>query len=138
MKNKKMPGLIASASLMLGFALWTAMVSFVDLKPIGPNSSTVGLATLNGFFYRLFGSNMTIYTVTDWLGLVPVAFCLGFAIFGLVLLIKRRSILKVDRDILLLGGFYIIVILLYLFFEYSVINYRPVLINGVLEASYPS
>ena len=30
------------------------------------------------------------------------------------------------------------VLLQYLFFEYFVVNYRPVLINGYLEASYPS
>jgi undecaprenyl-diphosphatase len=37
-----------------------------------------------------------------------------------------------------LGAFYIAVIVAYIFFEMVVINYRPVLINGYLEASYPS
>ena len=81
---------------------------------------------------------MTLYTVTDWLGLVPIAVCLCFGCFGLCQLIKRRSLLKVDRDILLLGGYYILVIFCYLFFEMVPINYRPILIDGFLEASYPS
>lgn len=76
--------------------------------------------------------------VTDWLGLVPLFVCMGFGILGLVQWIKRKSIRKVDYDILILGGFYIITIAAYLLFESVVINYRPVLIGGILEASYPS
>ena len=69
---------------------------------------------------------------------MPVAFCLGFAVLGLCQWIKRKNILKVDYSILILGGFYIIVMAAYILFEYVVINYRPILINGYLEASYPS
>ena len=81
---------------------------------------------------------MTLYTVTDWLGLVPIAVCMGFGCLGLYQLIKRKSLFKVDADILLLGGYYILVIFGYLFFEMAPINYRPILIDGFLEASYPS
>ena len=52
--------------------------------------------------------------------------------------IRRKSITKVDMDILLLGGYYILVILGYLIFEMIPINYRPILIDGAMEASYPS
>lgn len=38
----------------------------------------------------------------------------------------------------MLGGFYINVFVAYVFFEFNVINRRPILIDGVLEASYPS
>ena len=81
---------------------------------------------------------MTLYTVTDWLSLLPFACMLGFAILGLVQWIRRKSLLRVDHDVLLLGGFYLAVAAVYLFFETVVINCRPILIEGVLEASYPS
>lgn len=136
MKNHK--SFCLSASFLLSFVVWTIAVCFVDVKPIGPNDSSVGCATLNGFFHNLTGTNMTLYTITDWLGLVPVAVCLGFAILGLFQLIKRKSLLKVDSSILVLGGFYVVTIIAYLLFEEFVINYRPVLINGFLEPSYPS
>lgn len=91
-----------------------------------------------GFVHTLTGVHFSLYNITDWLGLVPLFVCMGFGILGLVQWIKRKSICKVDHDILILGGFYIITIAAYLLFESVVINYRPVLINGYLEASYPS
>ncbi len=127
-----------SSGLLISFILWTVAVRLIDVQAIGPRNSRVGFAVLNRSFHELTGVNFTLYTITDWLGLVPVAVCLGFAILGLVQWIGRRSIRKVDISILLLGGFYILVIAAYLLFEEIVINYRPVLINGYLEASYPS
>ena len=124
--------------LLGAFVLWTAAVRLIDVQPIGPQGSSVGFATWNRFVHNLTGVHMPLYTLTDWLGLVPFVFVLGFAVLGLVQLIKRKNILKVDRSILALGGFYVAVMAAYVFFEIFVINYRPVLIEGTLEASYPS
>lgn len=136
---KKQNKILYTAIIFLSlFIVWTVLLKFVDLKPIGPYNSTVGLATINGYFHSLTSVNMTLYTITDWLGLVPIFICLIFGVIGLLEWINRKSFLKVDFEILTLGGFYILVIMLFLLFEKVVINYRPVLINGVLEASYPS
>ena len=124
--------------LLAAFVLWTIAIQWIDVQPIGPRGSVVGFATLNGFVHNLTGTHMTLYVITDWLGLVPVAFGFGFAALGLAQWIKRKSILKVDGSILILGGFYIVTLAAYLFFESYVVNYRPVLIEGYLEASYPS
>jgi len=124
--------------LLAAFALWTVFVRFVDVQAIGPKESCVGFATLNGYVHNLTGVNMSLYTITDWLGLVPIGVALGFAILGLVQFIKRKSLWKVDHSILALGVFYIVVMAAYVFFEMVVINYRPTLIDGYFEASYPS
>lgn len=97
-----------------------------------------GFAAVNGAFHNLTGVHWTLYTITDWLGLVPIGTALGFAVLGLVQLIQRKALRKVDRSILALGGFYLAVMAFYVLFEKAVVNYRPVLIEGVLEASYPS
>ena len=135
MKKKKLRLAIA---LLASFALWTALVRLADVQAIGPEGSVVGFATLNGSVHKLTGVNWILYTVTDWLGLVPIAVALGFAVLGLAQLISRKSLCRVDRSILALGVFYFVVMVAYLFFEAVVINYRPVLIDGQLEASYPS
>ena len=108
------------------------------MQNVGPNGTAVGFAAFNVWFHRMTGAHMLIYAITDWLGLVPIIICICFGVLGLVQLIRRRSLLKVDSDILLLGAYYMVVILGYLLFEMVPINYRPILIGGKLEASYPS
>ena len=130
--------LCCAISLLVMFAVWTLLVRFVDVRPIGPQNSSVGFSTLNGFVHDLTGSQMSFYILTDWLGLVPIATAFGFAVLGLAQWIQRKSLWRVDRGVLALGVFYLVVIAIYVFFEIAVVNYRPVLIEGSLEASYPS
>ena len=138
MKKENQRSLCAAIGMLSAFLLWTAAIRFVDVQAIGPHESSVGFATINRFVHNLTGVHMSLYTLTDWLGLVPIASVLGFALLGLAQWIKRKYLLKVDYDILVLGGFYIVVMAAYVLFEMLVINYRPVLIGGILEASYPS
>jgi undecaprenyl-diphosphatase len=109
-----------------------------DVKNVGVNGTAIGFSTINTWFHGITGVNMTLYNVTDWLGLLPLFVCFGFGFVGLFQLIKRKSLFKVDIDILFLGIYYVIVIFSYLIFETIPINYRPILINGFLECSYPS
>ena len=128
----------ASVLFFVTFIVWTLIVCFVDVKEIGPEHTSVGLASLNDWFHKTVGVNMLLYSLTDWLSIIPIGVAFCFAVVGFVQLCKRKSLLKVDKSILFLGAFYIATITLYLFFEFVVINYRPILINGYLEASYPS
>lgn len=137
MKKNTKP-LIFGVCALAAFVIWTLAVRSLDVRAIGPMGSPVGFSTVNGFFHDLTGVCMPLYAVTDWLGLVPVAFIIGFAVLGLAQWIKRKRISRVDPGILALGGFYIATMAVYIFFEQVVINYRPVLISGILEASYPS
>ena len=138
MNNKARKLLWMALGFLMAFVLWTLVLGAVDVQPIGPNGTQVGFATINGYVHRMTGVNMAIYTVTDWLGLVPVAIGFGFAVLGLVQWICRKRVRKVDFDLWVLGGFYLLMLAVYLLFESVVINYRPVLIHGFLEVSYPS
>ena len=137
MKHRKL--LTAGIGLLLTVIL-IALVRLVDAAPIGAQGTSIGLSHLNQFVFDLFGVNMLWYNITDWLGVAAVLTGFVFAVTGLVQLIKRRSLLKVDREILSLGGLYIVVIGLYLFFENVIINYRPIIMpdNTSPEASFPS
>lgn len=124
--------------VLAAFVCWTAAVLLVDVQAIGPQGSAVGFAAVNCFFHDLTGVHMTLYLLTDWLSLIPLCTAAGFSILGLAQWIRRKSILRVDAGLLLLGGFYLTVIAIYGIFEQFAFNYRPVLIDGILEASYPS
>ncbi len=138
LKEKAKKYLITGIVLIGLFILWTILIQTVDVKSVGVNGTDIGFADFNCWFHSLTGVNMTLYNITDWLGLVPVFICMLFGGFGFIQLVKRKSLLKVDRDIIVLGFYYVIVIFGYLIFEMIPVNYRPILINGFMEASYPS
>ena len=138
MKKNGKRQLILGMVLLVIFAIWTWLIQCVDVQTAGQGSTEIGFAKFNGWFHSVTGVHMAIYTITDWLGLVPIFVCIAFGGIGLYQIIKRKSLLKVDRDIIFLGVYYVVVILGYLIFEMIPINYRPILIEGILEASYPS
>lgn len=129
---------LVTAVLFVLFAVFTAVVSLVDVRPIGPQGTSVGLSSLNGLVRDSIGANTAWYRVTNLLGIVAIVLALGFAASGGVQLIKRKSLIKVDCQILLLGIFYVIVAAFYVFFEIVIVNYRPVILDTDVEASYPS
>ena len=138
MKNKN--NLFVSGISGLLVMILIVLVRFVDVRPIGPEGTSIGLSRLNGFFFRISGVNILWYHITDWLGVAAILVAFLFAMAGFVQLIKRRSILKVDHEILALGGLYIVVIGLYVLFEIVIVNYRPIIMpDGTHpEASFPS
>ena len=138
MKKEKQRSFYIAICILAAFLLWTVAIQVFDMQEIGPLESSVGFATVNRFVHSLTGVHLSLYTITDWLGLVPLIVVMGFGALGLTQWIKRKHFLKVDYSLLVLGGFYIVVVTVFVLFEIFVVNYRPVLINGYLEASYPS
>ena len=130
--------MLYSPSVLFISIIYTILVKNIDVSPIGPNSSSVGFSSINAFFQNLIGSHMTIYKLTEILGIIPLLIAISYALVGAFELFKRKSFIKVDYEIYALGILYIIVLGLYIFFEKCIINYRPILIDGILEASYPS
>ncbi len=141
MKNTEKNGrtlLTAGIVLLALFAAWTAVILTVDVRPVGAAGTRIGLAALNTRFHERIGVHERFYTLTDWLGLVPILVCMIFFVIGLAQLIGRRRFFLVDCDLWILGVYYLLVIAAYLIFERLPINYRPILIEGRLETSYPS
>lgn len=138
MKRNGKRNLLLGIMCMVAFVIWTALLQIIDVQAVGQGGTEIGFAMFNSWFHNLTGVHMQIYVITDWMGLVPVFVCMIFGGIGFVQLVRRKSIFKVDYDILILGIYYIVVIACYLIFEIFPINYRPILIEGIMEASYPS
>ena len=122
------------------FLLLILLVKVVDVAAVGPEGTKVGLSKLNVAIHALFGEHLGWYKVTNVLGYLAILIALCFAAIGGLQLVYRRSVLKVDKEILLLGALYVVTILFYILFEKVIVNYRPMLMPGGEgpEASFPS
>ena len=130
--------LIRAVGLLALFCLFTLAVALVDVRAIGPNGGEVGFSAVNGAFASLVGVHMSWYEFTELLGLLPLLAVACFGLTGLIQLVKRKSLKKVDREILCLAGLCVVLAVLYVGFEVLALNFRPVLLDGVAEPSYPS
>ncbi len=125
--------------LLILFCIYTLAVKFIGREPIGPEGSKVGFAGINKWFQNLIGYNEAWYQISKFFGVLVILTALMFGLLGFIELIRRKNIWTVDMNYYSLGFFYVVVVIVYVFFELVAVNYRPVLEeNGALEASYPS
>ena len=122
------------------FVTLVVMLKTYDVAAIGPQGTEIGFAALNGSVRDALGLNMFWYDLTGLFGMLALSVCAVFGLMGLVQMLRRRSLLKIDHQILALGAFYVVVVGCYVLFELVIINYRPVILPGdaLVEASFPS
>lgn len=137
-KKKMQKNFMITGVLFCAFVLYTIAVKLVDVQAIGPENSSVGFATINKAVFTALGQHSFWYQVTEITGILSLLVAGAFGLLGVAQLITRKSVAKVDTDIIILGGFYVLVMVFYALFEVLVINYRPVILDEGLEASFPS
>lgn len=123
--------------------LWAVllfMVKTFDVKAIGPNGTSIGFSKINKAVFQSLGQNDIWYKVTEVMGIAALGLAAFVGLIGLIQLIQRKSLFKVDASIYATGGLYAIVIGLYVLFDKVAINYRPIIEEGCTEpeASFPS
>ena len=138
--KKKYRKFVDAAVLLAAALLFTLLVKVVDVQAIGPQETSVGFAKIHKAFADAVGTNMLLYKLTQLLGYAALAVVAFFGFGGMMQLVKRRSLLKVDRELLGAGVLYVVVLALYVAFEKIIVNYRPVIMPGETapEASFPS
>lgn len=136
--SKKKKSLLIAIILVITAVVYTILVKYVDVATIGPKRTSVGFSTLNQWGRQIFVKNDFWYKVTKYLGVIPFLMVAFYGLQGLMQLIKYKSVRKVDKKLIYLGGLYVALGCTYVFFEKVIINYRPVLLDGELEASFPS
>lgn len=136
---------IITAILFVITIAYIFMVKTIDVKSIGPVNpetgvaSEVGFATMNDAVRNAVGESHTWYKITKYSGYLSLLLAAGYGLYGVVELFKKKSIFKVNKRIITLGAFYVVVLAIYVLFELWIVNYRPVLEeSGELEASFPS
>lgn len=134
---KRIIGAVISGTL---FTALIVLLGRYDVAAIGPQGTEIGFSHVNQFVHNLTGVHMFWYELTDYIGYTAILVCALFALAGFIQMVKRRSLMKVDREIWALGGLFVAVIGCYVFFEKYIINYRPIIMPGETapEASFPS
>lgn len=126
---------IILALVSVGFVF---LVLFTDVQMNGDTCTNVGLAGLNFAFRDFIGYHDLFYEITNVLGYSWFVVAFAFACVGLFQLISRKGILRIDKHILATAGLYVVAAVIYAIFEVVVVNYRPLLIEGELDPSFPS
>ncbi len=138
MKKRAAVNFLWAGILCFLFLLLTVLLKFVDVQPIGPLGSSIGLATINGGIFESVGINPIWDKISDVFMILSLACAGAFGCLGVWQWISRKSLKKVDLDLFFLAGFYVSLGVVYVLFEEIVLNYRPILEDGELVASYPS
>ena len=131
LKNKL---IFASSTVILLVTLIIALL-YIDVGYVNGN---VGLFVINNFFatYKI-NSSWDIFTTV----ILDITFVFIFTLVGIGIFqaIKRRSILKIDRNVVVTEILVVLMLLFSLFFSNVIfINNSPVLQNGVEVSSFPS
>lgn len=118
------------------FALFLILFGLLSFDKGKVGISEVGLSKLNNIVKYNYNEGWQIFAdIFLYLGIALAAI---LAIVGFVQLIKRKSLFKVDRYIVICGIFLILAIFLWVMFDKVIIvNYRPIY-HYDLEPSFPS
>ena len=133
--------LIQFVAVTLIAVVFTVLVKIVDVGFVSSTGSLVGFSSVNIPFSQKFGFNPIFYKVSEVLGYLIFLVIAVFAFIGCYQLIKRKSLMKVDKDLYALAITYVFTFALYIFFDkVFVINLRPIIMAGesIAEPSFPS
>lgn len=136
--NKEKRNYIITVGLLILFVIFVFCLKKVNVDAIGPEGGKVGFASINKKVFDKLGQNAKWDKCSDYIAIVVIATVPIFALIGFVQMIKRKSLLKVDGDVLMFGGFYVVVLGFYELFEKIALNCRPIIDKNEIEASFPS
>lgn len=134
MRRKSLDIIISILWLIL--LIFTILVSFVDVKIYNVTNTEIGLYSLNKIFLVNSINSNYINIISNGIFLI----CLLVIILMLLLItfeyFKTKKINKNNLNFII--HFLIMVLIWIIFDKILIINYRPILINGNIEGSYPS
>lgn len=138
MKTKLKISLIFSLLFFAAFITLIVLVKSVDVARIGDSQVEIGLSTVNEKIFGRYGYLKFWHKLTNVLGYLSLFVAAFFVVYGIISLIKVKKISKLDKDFFALAASYVIMAFFYILFEKAIVNYRPIILNGKLEASFPS
>lgn len=127
-----------TAALFVVFAVFTIIAKFVDTSLVLTTNTKIGLSSINKPIFDSIKISDAWGTVSTVLFLVAALVALALIVIGVREFIKTKQLSKVNHKILFLIGLYMLTVFFYFLFEILIVNYRPLLDEGLAKASYPS
>lgn len=127
-----------TAALFVVFAVFTIIAKFVDTSLVLTTNTKIGLSSINKPIFDSIKISDAWGTVSTVLFLVAALVALALIVIGVKEFIKTKQLSKVNHKILFLIGLYMLTVFFYFLFEILIVNYRPLLDEGLAKASYPS
>lgn len=122
--------------LTIIFISYTLVIKFVDVQTEG--EITVGLGTINFWWRDLVGLSLVWNYISNVVAIL-VLFQVGLLLlWQFVILLRRKKIGQLAKHWWMFDVSLVILVSCYFLFEVLIINYRPIVINGVVDSSYPS
>ncbi len=143
-------GYLISCVLFVLFVVFTVLISAVGVgktpvKVVGADGViqpgeeiSVGFSGLNTAASDALGYSGTWYKLSKYLGYVCILAAGALCLWAVWQAISRHGIAQMDRDLSCFCLLMIAMLIFYALFEVLKLNYRPVMLEGKLDASYPS
>lgn len=138
MKKRGYIYLSVSLALLLVFLALTVCLMFIDVRAAGESGAEVGFATINEAVFGALGQDAFALKMSELCGALMIAAVGAFGVTGLVQVIRRKGILRADKELYVMACGLVLLAAAYVCFEIFIVNCRPVLDEGELAASYPS
>ena len=123
-------------SCTIFFVVLTVTLLCVDVQSAA--TGPIGWATINLWWRDLLGVQNIWHLISDIIVGVTLLALVGMLVWQFVIILRGKSLRALtlrwwvfDITIIVLG-------LCYLLFQFVVINYRPIVLDGIAEVSYPS
>lgn len=127
---------LAALILTAVFVVLTITVKYVDQKNIG--SQVIGWATINLWWRDIIGVRNFWQIASHIFAAITLIILVMFLVWQAIALLRRKSFRTMPRHWWFFDLTLIALALCYIVFQIMVINFRPLLIDGVAELSYPS
>lgn len=124
----------------LSAVVLTMAVGMIDVKVVSGTGAEVGFATLNQAIWDFFGVNETWDGMTDILMWIMVITAVVAGGWGLMRWAKdEKDSARIGKGVVGFAGAGALMVAVHWFFDNIwVVNYRPVLVDGMKAVSFPS
>ena len=128
---------LLTITLLITSIIFTIMVVNFDVAPSGIFGTDLGFSTLNLAVFDIIGTHLALAKIADILGYIALLIAIVYGVYSLVCVIKKRS-LKIPSELYIFMAYLFITVLIYIIFTRVTLNYRPIIYEGSMEASFPS